>query len=73
MTTSPLLATIELAIDLAPTLQHLAAWWTEHQPALRRLTPQDRARAIHVKDRRKTILEQAAFHQKPPGTQAALF
>lgn len=52
-----LLATIQLAIDLAPTLPHLADWWQTHQQQLRRLPPHDLAAAVYAKDARKRALQ----------------
>lgn len=50
---SVLLATILLAIHMAATPDDLAWWWVQHQPALKRLNPDERAIAVAAKDRAK--------------------
>jgi hypothetical protein len=50
---SVLLATILLAIHLAATPDDLAWWWVQHQPALKRLNPDERAIAVAAKDQAK--------------------
>lgn len=59
---SPLLAAILLAIECAPSVESLATWWRDHQPALRRLTPAELATAIAAKDARKAGMD----HIAPP-------
>lgn len=49
-------AAMVLCIDMAPTAGDLAAWWVEHQDALRALTPVELAAVVSAKDRRKAEL-----------------
>jgi hypothetical protein len=53
---TPALACILLAIDLARSVDDLAGWWRDHQPALRVLEPGELGRAVVAKDGRKAAL-----------------
>lgn len=54
---SQLLACILLAIECASDVAHLAAWWREHQHALRHLTRAELAQAIAAKDEKKAAAD----------------
>lgn len=58
-------ATIELAIDCATSVPHLATWWQQHQHALRLLDPADLRQVIALKDHRRRLLE---AHKQTPAT-----
>ena len=67
---SPALACVKLAIDLAGSLEDLAAWWAEHKPALRALDAAELAEAVAHKDRRKTALAAPPRGLPPPSVVA---
>lgn len=53
---SPLLGAILLAIDVADSVAALGRWWLEHQEAIKRLAPTERAAAMAAKDAAKARL-----------------
>ena len=67
---TPALACILLAIDLARSVDDLAGWWRDHQPALRVLDAAELGRAVVAKDGRKCALARQpstnAGHQLRP-------
>ncbi len=50
-----LLPVLLLAIDLAPSVADLAAWWRDHQGVLRQLSTPDLAAVLAAKERRKLM------------------
>lgn len=53
---TPLAAALRLAVDVAPSLQDLAAWWVRHQPAIKRLSAEELAALVDHKDLKKEQL-----------------
>jgi len=49
-----------------------AAWWREHQAALRLLDPADLRQVIALKDHRRQLLEAASIPLQPPARHSRL-